>query len=164
MVRRRRLSLVLLAGGAMLIVVAIAALASRDGGTGDGSAGALAWARSPRVFTPESLPQDRVLSARLKNDSLRSIRLSVDDLRLEDANGRTVDSTAVFLESFVHGLYPPTRQPAQVPESELRRTGRLAVLEPGASVPLTVAWRRGVAAGAPVRLDYGRGSLPLPGE
>jgi hypothetical protein len=163
MVRRRRLSLLLLAGGTILILAAIVALASRDGGAGDES-GDLAWARSPRVFTPERLPQDRVLSARLKNDSLRSIRLSVDDLRLEDANGRTVDSTAVFLESFVHGLYPPTRQPAQVPESELRRTGRLAVLEPGASVPLTVAWRRGVAAGAPVRLDYGLGSLPLPGE
>jgi hypothetical protein len=163
MVRRRRLSLLLLAGGTILILVAIAALASRDGGAGDES-GDLAWAESPRVFTPERLPQDRVLSARLKNDSLRSIRLSVDDLRLEDANGRTVDSTAVFLESFVHGLYPPTRQPAQIPESELRRTGRLAVLEPGASVPLTVAWRRGTGAGAPVRLDYGLGSLPLPGE
>jgi hypothetical protein len=159
---RRPLALVV--GGAVLIVVAITTLVMSDGGAGDEGAGALAWARSPQVFTPESLPQDRVLSARLKNDSLRSIRLSVDDLRLEDANGRTVDSTAVFLDSFVHGLYPPTRQPTQVPESELRRTGRLAVLEPGASVPLTVAWRRGVAAGAPVRLDYGPGSLPLPGE
>jgi hypothetical protein len=159
-----RRSLALVVGGAVLTVVAITALVLSDGGAGDEGAGDLAWARSPRVFTPERLPQDRVLSARLRNDSLRSIRLSVDDLRLEDANGRTVDSTAVFLESFVHGLYPPTRQPAEVPESELRRTGRLAVLEPGASVPLTVAWRRGVAADAPVRLDYGLGSLPLPGE
>lgn len=159
-----RRPLVLVVGGAVLIVVAITALVMSDGGAGDEGAGDLAWARSPRVFTPESLPQDRVLSARLRNDSLRSIRLSVDDLRLEDANGRTVDSTAVFLDSFVHGLYPPTRQPAQVPESELRRTGRLAVLKPGASIPLTVAWRRGAGAGRPVRLDYGLGSLPLPGE
>jgi hypothetical protein len=163
-VRRQRLALVLLAGGAMLIVVAIAALASRDGGAGDESAGALAWARTPRVFTPERLPQDRVLSARLRNDSLRSIRLSVDDVRLEDADGQTIDSTAVFLDSFVHGLYPPTREPAQISESELRRTGRLAVLRPGASVPLTMAWRRGAGVGAPARLDYGSGSLQLPGD
>ena len=157
---RRPLALVV--GGAVLIVVAITALVMSDGGAGDEGAGDLAWARSPRVFTPESLPQDRVLSARLRNDSLRSIRLRVDDLRLEDANGRTVDSTAVFLDSFVHGLYPPTRQPAQVSESELRRTGRLAVLAPGDSVPLTMAWRREGGVDAPVRLDYGRGYLPVP--
>jgi hypothetical protein len=159
-----RRSLALVVGGAVLIAVAITALVLSDGGAGDEGAGDLAWARSPRVFTPESLPQDRVLSARLKNDSLRSIRLSVDELRLEDVDGRTVDSTAVFLDSFVHGLYPPTRQPAQVPESELRRTGRLAVLKPGASVPLTVAWRRAASVGPPVRLDYGAGTLPFRGE
>lgn len=157
---RRPLALVV--GGAVLIVVAITALVMSDGGAGDEGAGDLAWARSPRVFTPESLPQDRVLSATLRNDSLRRIRLTVDDLRMEDANGQTVESTAVFLDSFVHGLYPPTRQPAQVSESELRRTGRLAVIAPGDSVPLTVAWRREGGVDAPVRLDYGRGYLPVP--
>lgn len=157
---RRPLALVV--GGAVLIVVAITALVMSDGGAGDQGAGDLAWARSPRVFTPESLPQDRVLSATLRNDSLRRIRLTVDDLRMEDANGQTVESTAVFLDSFVHGLYPPTRQPAQVSESELRRTGRLAVIAPGDSVPLTVAWRREGGVDAPVRLDYGRGYLPVP--
>ena len=157
---RRPLALVV--GGAVLIVVAITALLLSDGGAGDEGAGDLAWARSPRVFTPESLPQDRVLSATLRNDSLRRIRLTVDDLRMEDANGETVESTAVFLDSFLHGLYPPTRQPAQVSESELRRTGRLAVIAPGDSVPLTVAWRREGGVDAPVRLDYGRGYLPVP--
>lgn len=157
-----RRPLALIVGGAVLIVVAITALVMSDGGAGDEGAGDLAWARSPRVFTPESLPQDRVLSATLRNDSLRRIRLTVDDLRMEDANGQTVESTAVFLDSFVHGLYPPTRQPAQVSESELRRTGRLAVIAPGDSVPLTVAWRREGGVDAPVRLDYGRGYLPVP--
>jgi hypothetical protein len=157
-----RRSLALVVGGTVLIVVAITALVLSDGGAGDEGAGDLAWARSPRVFTPESLPQDRILSATLRNDSLRRIRLTVDDLRMEDANGQTVESTAVFLDSFVHGLYPPTRQPAQVSESELRRTGRLAVIAPGESVPLTVAWRREGGVDAPVRLDYGRGYLPVP--
>ena len=157
---RRPLALVV--GGAVLIVVAITALVMSDGGAGDEGAGDLAWARSPRVFTPESLPQDRVLSATLRNDSLRRIRLNAEDFRLEDGSGREVAATAVFLDSFVHGLYPPTRQPREVPESELRRTGRLAVIAPGESVPLTVAWRQGAGAAAPVRLDYGRGYLPLP--
>ena len=157
-----RRALALVVGGAVLIVVAITALAMSDGGAGDEGAGDLAWARSPRVFTPESLPQDRVLSARLRNDSLRRIRLNAEDFRLEDGSGREVAATAVFLDSFVHGLYPPTRQPREVPESELRRTGRLAVIAPGESVPLTVAWRQGAGAAAPVRLDYGRGYLPLP--
>ena len=157
---RRPLALVV--GGAVLIVVAITALVLSDGGAGDEGAGDLAWARSPRVFTPESLPQDRVLSATLRNDSLRRIRLNAEDFRLEDGSGREVAATAVFLDSFVHGLYPPTRQPREGPESELRRTGRLAVIAPGESVPLTVAWRQGAGAAAPVRLDYGGGYLPLP--
>ena len=162
MVRRRRLSTLLLAGGTLLVVLAIAAFALRDdGGTEQGS-GDLAWAGSPRVFIPARLPRDRVLSARLRNDSLRRIRLNAEDFRLEDGRGREVAATAVFLDSFVHGLYPPTRQPREGPESELRRTGRLAVIAPGESVPLTVAWRQGAGAAAPVRLDYGRGYLPLP--
>jgi hypothetical protein len=164
MVRRRKLAMVLLAGGALLIALAIAAFALRAGGGPDDGAGDLVWAGSPRVFTPSRLPQDRVLSGRLRNDSLRRIRLSAEDLRLEDESGHRVDATAVFLDSFVHGLYPPTREPGEVSEGERRRTGRLALIAPGESVPLTVAWRRGGDAGAPLRLDYGRGYLPVPGD
>ena len=157
---RRSSALVL--GGALLTVAAIAALALRDGGESAQGAGDLRWARSPAVFTPPRVPHDRILSARLRNDSLRRIRLSADELRLEDAGGRTIEATAVFLDSFVHGLYPPTRQPAQVSESELRRTGRLALMAPGESVPLTVAWRPAPDVEGPLRLDYGSGSLPVP--
>jgi hypothetical protein len=157
-----RRSLVLVLGGALIVVVAITALALRDRDEGEQGSGDLAWAGSPRVFTPQRLPQDRVLTARLRNDSLRRIRLSAEELRLEDASGRSVDATAVFLDSFVHGLYPPTRQPRKVSESELRRTGRLASIAPGKSVPLTMAWRRGRGAEPPLRLDYGRGFLPVP--
>jgi hypothetical protein len=163
MVRRRpQLSKVLVASGALLIALAIVAFAVRDrDGRADG-AGDLAWAKAPRVFTPERLPRDRVLTGRLRNDSLREVRLSARDLRLEDGSGRQVEGTAVFLDSFMHGLYPPTRQPAEISDDELRRTGRLAVIPPGESVPLTVAWRRGGEAGAPVRLRYGAGYLPVP--
>jgi hypothetical protein len=156
---RRSSALVL--GGAVLIVVAIVAFASRGDGA-EQSSGDLAWAKGPRVFTPARLPRDRVLTGRLRNDSLRELRLSTDDLRLEDAGGRRVAATAVFLESFVHGLYPPTRQPEEISETELRRTGRLAVIPPGDSVPLTVAWRPPRGVEAPLRLEYGSGSLPVP--
>ena len=163
MASRPKLSKLLVAGGALLIVLAIGAFALGDGegGTEQG-AGDLAWARSPRVFTPDRLPRDRVLSARVRNDSFRKVRLSASDLRLEDAEGREVEATAVFLDSFVHGLYPPMRQPAELTEAELRRTGRLAVIAPGESVPLTIAWRRGRDAGEPRRVDYGVGYLPVP--
>jgi hypothetical protein len=157
-----RRSSALVAAGALLTVVAIVALALRQGGESDQGAGDLAWGSNPRVFTPERLPQDRILSATLRNDSLRRIRLSADDLGLEDASGRPIDATAVFLDSFVHGLYPPTRQPRQVSEGELRRTGRLAVIAPGESIPVTVAWRRAPGVEPPLRLEYGTGTLPLP--
>jgi hypothetical protein len=162
MVRRPKLSKVLVAGGALLIALAITAFAVGDRGGSEQGAGDLAWARSPRVFTPQQLPRDRVLTARLRNDSLRKVRLSAQDLRLEDAAGREVEATAVFVDSFVHGLYPPTRQPAEVTDAELRRTGRLAVIAPGEAVPLTVAWRGGRDVGPPRRLDYGLGYLPVP--
>lgn len=162
MASRPKLSKVLVAGGALLIVLAIGAFALGDGSGSDQGAGDVAWAGSPRVFTPDRLPRDRVLSARVRNDSFRKVRLSASDLRLEDAEGREVEATAVFLDSFVHGLYPPTRQPAELTEAELRRTGRLAVIAPGESVPLTIAWRRARDAGEPRRVDYGVGYLPVP--
>ncbi len=155
-------SKLLVVAGALLIALAITAFALGKRGGSEQGAGDLAWAKSPRVFTPQRLPQDRVLTARLRNDSLRKVRLRAQDLRLEDGGGRRVQATAVFLDSFMHGLYPPTRQPAEVTDAELRRTGRLAVIAPGESVPLTVAWRRGGGAGAPLRLDYGVGYLPVP--
>jgi hypothetical protein len=164
MAGRRKLSLVLVTGGGLLILLAIAALALGRHGASDQGSGRLAWTGRPQVFIPPRLPHDRVLTARVRNDSLRQIRLSAADLRLTDASGRTVDAAAVFLDSFMHGLYPPTRQPQQISKRELVRTGRLAVLRPGASVPLTVAWRRGGGAGVPLRLDYGAGSLPMPRE
>ena len=48
-----------------------------------------------------------------------------------------------------------------MPHSELVRTGRIAFLRPGEEVPLTVAWH--AADGRPVVVDYGEGSLRVPG-
>jgi hypothetical protein len=79
---------------------------------------------------------------------------------LVNARGRRVGSAPVFLDTFGKSLWSPERGPAQYPESELLRTGRIAWLKPGETVPFTVGWH---AAERPVRIDYGVGSLPIPG-
>jgi hypothetical protein len=53
------------------------------------------------------------------------------------------------------------RGPREVPDTELLRTGRIALLSPGEKVPLTIAWHD--KDGEPTRVDYRDGSLPLPG-
>ena len=71
-----------------------------------------------------------------------------------------VASTPVFLQAFGKSLWAAGRGPQQLPDTELLRTGRIALLKPGQEVPLTVAWH--AADGDPVRVGYGRGSLALP--
>ena len=73
--------------------------------------------------------------------------------------GRVVASTPVFLQTFGKSLWAAGRGPQQVPDTELLRTGRIALLKPGQEVPLTVAWH--AADGDPVRVAYGGGSLAL---
>jgi hypothetical protein len=130
-----------------------------DHGNGDGP---LSWAQTPRVFTPQTLPQDRVLSGRIRNDSLERVDLRAQDLKLVDRRGRRVAGSITFLAGFVHGLYPPTREPSRLPDSELLRTGRIARILPGKAAPITASWRTRTGRERPSRIDYGRGSLPVP--
>jgi hypothetical protein len=46
-------------------------------------------------------------------------------------------------------------------DSELVRTGRIAFLKPGQKIPFTVAWH--AKDGKPAVVDYGAGSLRVPG-
>jgi len=154
--------LVALGLGVALAVVAVVVVGAVGGGRSDGAGGPLAWAGKPRVLTPASLPRDRVLSGRLRNRSLRRVRIEARDVRIEAAGGTRVEGTATFVGTFLHGLYPPTGEPGKLSESELRRTGRLAVIEPRETVPVTLAWRLEEGEPGPVRVDYGEGSLPLP--
>jgi hypothetical protein len=151
--RRRRL-------GAALSVVAIAGavLVALSGG---GRVGPLAWSGDTEVFTHPTLPGDRVLTAKLRNEGLHPLRVDIGDVRLLDADGRPVEATPVFLQAFGKSLWAAGRGPEQVPDTELQRTGRIAVLRPGDEVPLTIAWH--TKDGDPVRVDYGRGWLALPG-
>jgi hypothetical protein len=128
---------------------------------GDRRTGPLDWAGHPDVFVHPTLPGDRVLTGTLRNDGLHPIRVDIGDVRVLASDGSEVPSAPVFLQTFGRSLWAAGRGPQQVPDTELQRTGRIAFLAPGEEVPLTVAWHAG--DGDPVRVDYGRGSLKLPG-
>lgn len=147
---------------AIAVVAAIAALGA-CGGDGDvGAAGKLTWTGDPVVEQPRLLPRDRLVSGRVTNTSLRPVEVSADDVRLEDADGRTVPGVAIFSDTWAKPIIASERR-QQLPREELQRIGKLARIEPGAEVPLTVAWRGRDGERAPVRVVYGVGWLPLPG-
>jgi hypothetical protein len=153
--RRRAVALLALAALGVAIVLGLSSLGGTD------RTGPLAWSGDADVFTHPTLPGDRVLTAKLRNDGLHPLRIDIGDVRLLDGAGREVASTPVFLQAFGKTLWAAGRGPQQEPDTELLRTGRIALLKPGQEVPLTVAWHD--ADGKPVRVDYGRGSLGLPG-
>ena len=146
--------------GLVLAALGVAVLLGLSGLGGSDRVGPLAWSGEAEVFTHPTLPGDRVLTGKLRNDGLRPLRIAVGDLRLLDGAGRVVASTPVFLQTFGKSLWAGGRGPQQVPDTELLRTGRIALLKPGQEVPLTVAWH--AADGDPVRVAYGTGSLALP--
>jgi hypothetical protein len=149
---------VALIGIATLAAVAVIAVA----GTGSqGRIGPLGWTGDHQVFTHPTIPGDRVLTGMLRNDGTHTIRVDIGGVRLLASDGTTVPSTPVFLQTFGKSLWAAGRGPQQVPDTELQRTGRIALLSPGEKVPLTVAWHE--RDGTPARVDYGEGSLPLPG-
>ena len=148
-----------------VLLAAAASAAAGCGGSdgkvaGDGS-GPLKWAGEPLLFTPETLPGDRILTGYLRNDSVRRVRVDLPDVRVLAEDGDPVKATPVFLNTFGKTLWSPGRGPDQMPESELLRTGRIAFLEPGDQVPFTVAWH--AKDGRPAVVDYGAGSLRVPG-
>jgi hypothetical protein len=153
--RRRAAALLVLAALGAAIFLGLSSLGGAD------RTGPLAWSGHAEVFTHPTLPGDRVLTAKLRNDGLHPLRVDIGDVRLLDSSGREVTSTPVFLEAFGKTLWAAGRGPQQEPDTELLRTGRIALLKPGQEVPLTIAWHD--ADGDPVRVDYKRGSLGLPG-
>jgi len=150
--------------GLPALLAAAALLAGCGGSPGSGQSaaqGPLSWAEPPLLFTPETLPGDRILTGRLRNVSERRVRVDLPDVRMLAPDGDRVPATPVFLQTFGKTLWSPGRGPTQMPETELQRTGRIAYLAPGEEVPFTVAWR--AADGRPAVVDYGAGSLRVPG-
>ena len=149
---------------ALLLAAAVALLSGCGGGakhvSGTGS-GPLRWASEPLLFAPETLPGDRILTGTLRNDSVRRIRVNLPDVRVLARNGKRVKATPIFLATFGKSLWSPGRGPDVMPDSELLRTGRIAFLRPGQTVPFTVAWH--IKDGTPAVVDYGQGLLRVPG-
>lgn len=127
-----------------------------------GQFGSLGWVESPHVFRPERLPDDRVLIGEVRNESLRELALTAKDVRVRDASGLVLDSSAQFTNSFAHGLYGVFQRPDPLPPEEITRLGLAVTLAAGKSTPITVAFRLTNDAEPPFEVDYGVGALPVP--
>jgi hypothetical protein len=136
----------LVLGAAFAISAALPIACSDD----DMGVGDLVWAETPKVYREATLPRDRVLVGRVRNDSLRPIKIAATDVRAVDDDGDALRGNATFIRGYIHALYPPTRPPpGGLPESELERTGRQLRLQPGKTAPLSVAWRLAPGGHAP---------------
>jgi hypothetical protein len=151
-----------LAAAAALAAAAVVVVALLVTG-GDSTGAALAWEGEKRVFQ-SGKPTDRVLTGQVKNTSLEDVTIDVEDIRLLDAEGREVQSTARFLAAFAHGRYPWSLRgddPRALGSQERTLIGEMAKLRPGQVAPLTLSWRVPPGARPPVRVDFGSTSLAL---
>ena len=150
----------LVLGATLALSAALPIACSDDDGTGVGD---LVWETPPKVYREATLPRDRVLVGSVRNDSLRPIKVVATDVHAVDEDGNTLRGNATFIRGYIHALYPPTRPPpGGLPDAELERTGRQVRLQPGKTVPLSVAWRLAPGSKSPVRIDYRAGWLPIP--
>jgi hypothetical protein len=122
----------------------------------------LAWKGEPQAFRSKTLPHDRVVLGTVRNASSKPLHLEAAKLVVRDAGGHPLISTAQFVAAFSHGLYGAFQQPSVLPPQELTRRGLVVTLPPGASAPLTVAWRLAHGSREPATVDYGAGRLTLP--
>jgi hypothetical protein len=161
-----------LAGATLLLLAGVGALlllgnSGSDGSDGSASAAAatgpvrLAWKDSPRMIRVAELPNDRILTGRVRNTSLRPVDLSVDRIVIVDARGKRLASTARFLQAFAHGLYPPSMH-VKGGKFERTRMGQIATVKPGQDLPLTLSWRLASSTAQPLEVRFGGGSLALP--
>jgi hypothetical protein len=121
----------------------------------------LAWKDSPRMIRVPELPDDRILTGRVRNTSLRPVDLSADRIEIVDARGRRLVSTARFLQAFAHGLNPPSTK-IKGGKFERTRLGQIATVKPGQDLPLTLSWRLTSSTTQPLEVRLGGGSLALP--
>lgn len=150
---------------ALLAVAAVAlALVPGCGGDDKPAKDSLTWFDTPNVIVPKTLPRDRILQADVHNDSGSKVRVSAADIKVLDDRGRPLKASATFAVGYLHSLYPPTRGPANLPDTELERLGKLAEIEPGDTATLTVSWREPGGRRTAARIDYGQGSLDIPPE
>ena len=149
---------------AIFALAAVALLLGGCGGDDKPAKDSLAWFDTPKVIVPKTLKQDRILQADVHNDSDSKVRVNAADVKVLDDRGRPLKASATFAVGYLHSLYPPTRGPANLPDSELERLGKLAVIDPGDTATLTVSWTEPKGRHTAAQIDYGQGSLDIPPE
>jgi hypothetical protein len=148
---------------APLAVVLAAAVALAGCGNSPSAPATVSWVGKPIVVRQPELPDDTIVSGRIRNDSGEALKLDVADVRVVDPDGAALLSTARFSTGVTHQLYPPREGPRESDPAFLRaRLGEIATVAPGKSVPLVVSWRVRPGESAPVTVDLGGGSLDLP--
>jgi hypothetical protein len=149
---------------ALLPALLAAALLHAGCGDDDRSGPALSWSVPPRVLTPPQLQGERVLRGVIRNDTDEAIRLTAREARVLAADGRPLPSATTFISGYAHRLFPPTREPRNLPESERQRLGDLAVIEPGQQATVTVSWRLRGKNDRATEIDFGPDELTVPRE
>jgi hypothetical protein len=121
--------------------------------------GGLNWEGEPTLIRQPELPDDRILSGTLRNDSPTPLRLDGATAVLRDDAGRRITGIVSFAAGFTHGLYSPAYSPREpMPDFLATRLGMTAVVAPGDTVDFTVAWR----GTPPSSADLGSATVALP--
>ncbi len=145
-----------------LLVAAVTAAAALVVGCGGVAKEPLAWQGTPVAYRPPNLPTDRVLLAKVRNTSQKPVLLDASKLVVRDAQDKILRSSGRYVAGYAHGIYGAFQKPDPLPPDELKRLGLLITLPPGKTAPIEVAWRLERGSVQPARVEYGRGSLPLP--
>jgi hypothetical protein len=88
--------------------LALAALVLSFAGNGCGAStahGPLSWSATPQVFQQHDLPSDRILLGQIRNASKRTLRILGTTLRIRDANGQVLESSAGFVAGYARGVF-----------------------------------------------------------
>ena len=139
-----------------------AAITKCGGNSGAAKDSPLAWDGKPQAFRLPALPRDGVVVGKVRNTTGHTLHFKASALFVRDAAGRRLRSSAAFTTTYAHGLFGALEQPGYLPQAELRRLGKIIDLPPGESAPFYAAWRLGGGSRAPVRVDYGSGTLAVP--
>lgn len=150
----------LTAAVALAAAIAIASVVAVAGGSGGGAEAGLAWSGKVQVID-STIATDRILYTKLENTSLEDIDLVAKDVKVLDARGREVRSSASFLAAFAHGIYSWSME-GEAGDSERRRLGQIATVKPGQSVPITLAWSVPEGGEQPAKVDFGPADVALP--
>ena len=152
-----------LLAGVIAAVLAVAILNVARAGDGESRTGPLRWTGKVVSFQHPTLSTDHVVSGKVRNEGLEPLRVVArEEIRVVAADGSELPTSAVFTQTFGHGLFDPTRLPeARLPERELMRIGDVGRLEPGDALPLTVSWREQPGGPEGVRIRYPGGSLAV---